>query len=260
MTDHDQFVAYGAEVAREMASDPNVKALTQSWMETVTKYDYSYHFQWMGRPIIQFPQDIVALQEIIWAVKPDLIIETGVARGGSLVFSASMLALLDFCESVASKHLGQGIIPRRKVIGIEVDLRKHNREALEKHELAPWIEIIEGSSIDPSIVKEVGQVAKDAQKVMVLLDSNHTHSHVIQELEAYSAMVSEGSYIIVFDSIVEDMPDDFYPDRPWGRGNSPKSAIREFLGRNDGFESDTTIENKLLITVCSGGFLRKISG
>lgn len=259
MSDHDQFVARGAEVARSMASDPNVKALTQSWMEEVTKYDYSYHFQWMGRPVIQFPQDLVALQEIIWKVKPDLIIETGIARGGSLVFSASMLALLDLSEATKSRGLAEQSMPRRKVIGIEVDLRKHNREALEHHELAPWIEIIEGSSIDPDIVKEVLQHATNAQTVLVMLDSNHTHNHVIQELDAYSKMVSPGSYIIVFDSIVEDMPEDFYPDRPWGPGNSPKSAIREFLGRNGGFESDSSIEEKLLITVCSGGFLRRIS-
>ena len=259
MSDHDQFVAHGAEVAREMSSDPNVKALTQSWMEAVTKYDYSYHFQWMGRPVIQFPQDIFALQEIIWKVKPDLIIETGIARGGSLVFSASMLALLDLFEVTKSQSLPEGNTPRRKVIGIEVDLRKHNREALDKHQLAPWMEIIEGSSTDPEVVKEVLHHAKDAQTVMVMLDSNHTHSHVIQELDAYSDLVSPGSYVVVFDSIVEDMPDDFYPDRPWGRGNSPKSAIREFLERNDGFESDTSIEDKLLITVCAGGFLRRIS-
>lgn len=258
MSDHDQFVTNGIKVAREMASDSNVRTLTQSWLEEVTKYDYSYHFQWMGRPIIQYPQDIVALQELVWAVKPDLIIETGIARGGSLVFSASMLALLDLSEVVGSINLGEGNIPRRKVIGIEVDLRKHNREALERHELAPWMEIIEGSSTDFKIVEQVKRRAKDAQTVLVMLDSNHTHSHVLQELEAYSDMVSPGSYMIVFDSIVEDMPDHFYPDRPWGRGNNPKTAIREFMGRNNNFELDTRIENKLLITVCSGGYLRKL--
>ena len=258
MDDHEMFVAKGLEEAREMATNHDVKRLTQSWMEVATKFNYSYHFEWLGRPIIQFPQDMVAVQEIIWNVKPDLIIETGIARGGSLVLSASILALLDLSEHLNLKESHVGGIQKRKVIGIDIDVREHNRVALEEHPLFPWIDIVEGSSVSPDVVAGVREEAEKFEKVLVMLDSNHTHEHVLAELMAYSSMVSSGSYLIVFDSVVEDMPENFYPNRPWGKGDNPKTAVHEFLEQNGGFQLDHTLQNKLLISVCPDGFMRKI--
>lgn len=257
MDDHKMFLSQGANEAQRMGADPDLKKLTQAWMESVTRFNYSYHFEWLGRPIIQFPQDIVAMQEIIWGVKPDLIIETGIARGGSLVLSASLLALLDLSEQLSSGNSGPVEFPRRKVIGIDIDIRSHNREAIEKHPFFPWIEMLEGSSTSPDVVDIVGKEAESAKTVLVMLDSNHTHDHVLDELRAYAPLVSKGSYVIVFDSIVEDMPKGFYSDRTWDKGNNPKTAIREFLGESSDFKVDVSFQDKLLITVCPDGFLRK---
>jgi len=202
---------------------------------------YSYNFTWLGRPIIQFPQDIIAVQEIIWQVKPDLIIETGIAHGGSLIFYASMLELLG--------NNGQ-------VLGIDIDIREHNRVEIEKHPMFKRITMIEGSSVDEKIAQQVHDFAKDKKQILILLDAMHTHDHVLKELQLYSPLVTKGSYIVVFDTIIEDMPEDFFPDRPWGKGNNPKTAVREFLKTNDRFEIDKEMENKLLITVAPDGYLK----
>lgn len=204
---------------------------------------YSYNFSWMGRPIIQYPQDIIAMQEIIWKVKPDLIIETGIAHGGSLVFSASMLELLG--------NDGQ-------VLGVDIDIREHNREEIEKHPMSKRITMIEGSSIDKDIVEQVYEFAKGRKKILVCLDSMHTHDHVLKELEYYSPLVTKDSYLIVFDTIIEDLPDDSFCDRPWGKGNNPKTAVWEFLTTTDHFEIDKQMQNKLLITVAPDGYLKRI--
>lgn len=217
---------------------------------------YCYNFSFLGRPIIQYPQDMVAIQELIWQVKPDLIIETGVAHGGSLIMSAGMLALLDLCEnpnqpfSISSS--------KRKVIGIDIDIRAHNRAAIETHAFAPMIDLVQGSSIDARIVDQVRGKIGDAKNVMVFLDSNHTHEHVLAELEAYADLVSVGSYCVVFDTLIEQMPEDSYPDRPWGVGDNPKTAVWQWLKQNDKFEIDTSIPNKILITVAQDGFLKKV--
>jgi cephalosporin hydroxylase len=225
----------------EMQQDKDLQRRAfQVFLESC-RYDYSYNFTWLGRPIIQFPQDIVALQEIIWRVRPDLIVETGIAHGGSLIFSASMLELLG----------GDGV-----ALGIEIELRPQNRAEIEKHPLFKRIKIIEGSSIDESVAGEVRRVAAGKRQVLVILDSNHTHDHVREELRLYSPLVTKGSYLVVFDTVVEDMPDDFFPNRPWGRGNNPKTAVREFLKTNDRFEIDKDIEGKLLLTVAPDGYLR----
>lgn len=213
---------------------------------TLTKY--SYNFSWLGRPIIQYPQDIVAMQEIIWGVKPDLIIETGIAHGGSLIFSASMLALLEI----------SGVIKDGKVLGVDIDIREHNRIEIEKHPLTNKIIMIQGSSIDTHIVKQVHAFAKNYNNILVVLDSNHTHEHVLAELNAYAPLVSKGSYCVVFDTVIEDMPDEMFPDRPWGKGNNPKTAVREFLKIYKEFEIDKSIENKLLITVAPDGYLKRV--
>jgi cephalosporin hydroxylase len=212
---------------------------------------YSYNFSWLTRPIIQYPQDIVAFQELISQVKPDLILETGIAHGGSLVLSASLLCLLDVME---------GLDPRqspRKVVGVDIDIRPHNRKALDEHPLRFKMELIEGSSIDSDIIKQVRSHADGVQRVMVSLDSNHTHEHVLAELNAYADLVSVGSYCIVFDTVVEDLPAGSFPDRPWDLGNNPKTAVHEWLKSHPEFEIDKDIDNKLLISVAPDGYLRR---
>jgi cephalosporin hydroxylase len=219
---------------------------------------YSYSFQWLSRPIIQYPQDIMAMQELIWQVKPDLIIETGIAHGGSLIMSASMLSILDYCEAVGSGSVLEPKEGKRRVLGLDIDIRVHNREAIEAHPFAHKIEMIQGSSIAPEVIAAVHQRAKSFERILVCLDSNHTHNHVRSELEAYASLVSLGSYCVVFDTIIEDLPADKFPDRPWGPGNNPKTAVREFLTTHSEFEIDKTIQNKLLITVAPDGYLIRV--
>ena len=144
------------------------------------------------------------------------------------------------------------------VIGIDVDIREHKRIEIEKHPMFKRITMIQGSSIDKGIVKQVYDLAKGKKQILVALDSNHTHSHVLNELQLYSPLVTKGSYLVVFDTVIEDMPEDFFPDRPWGKGNNPKTAVWEFLKRNDRFVFDKDIGNKLLITVASDGYLKCI--
>ena len=223
-----------------MNNKDNLQELTNQWFVESCKYKYSYNFSWMGRPIIQFPQDIMAMQEIIWQVKPDLIVETGIAHGGSLIFYASMLELI-----------GEG-----QVLGIDVDIRQHNRVEIEQHPMFKRITMIEGSSIDEEIAKQVYDLAKGKSRILLVLDSNHTHDHVLKELELYSPLVTKDSYLVVFDTVVEDMPEDFFPDRPWGKGNNPKTAVWEFLKTNKRFKVDKDIEAKLLITVAPDGYLK----
>jgi cephalosporin hydroxylase len=226
-----------------MTSDAELRQRSLAWMVASAKYKYTYHFTWMGRPVIQFPQDLVAIQEVVWRVNPEVIIETGVAHGGSLVFYASLLELLG----------GPGV-----VIGVEIDLREHNRDALEAHPMAKRIAVVQGSSTDQVVVDEVRRLAAGRKGVLVVLDSNHEHGHVLRELELYSPLVTPGSYLIVCDTIIEDMPPDAFPDRPWGVGNNPRTAVEEFLRHNSDFEVDTRLESKLLITVSPGGYLRCI--
>ncbi|CAN5828839.1 MAG: cephalosporin hydroxylase family protein [Gemmatimonadetes bacterium] len=231
-----------ATIAR-MAEDREVADLAHKLFLKSCDYRYSYNFTWLGRPIIQYPQDLVAMQEIIWRVQPDLIIETGIAHGGSLVFYASMLDLIG----------GGG-----RVLGIDIDIREHNRIEIEQHPMFKRITMFQGSSIEREMVEIVRSFVEGAERVLVTLDSNHTHEHVLRELELYSPLVTRGSYLVVFDSVVEDMPEDVFRDRPWGKGNNPKTAIWEFLKRNDRFEIDKEIENKLLLTVAPDGYLRCI--
>jgi cephalosporin hydroxylase len=243
MDDTQEFNERNRTFVRRMADDEQLRDLTNEWLNAATRHEYSYHFTWLGRPIIQFPQDIVATQEIIWRVRPDLIIETGIARGGSLIFSASMLELLG----------GDGL-----VVGVDVDIREHNRVEIERHPLSKRIRMIQGSSVDESVVGQVQGYVEGRSTVLVMLDSNHTHEHVLSELKLYSPFVTPGSYVIVYDTIVEQMPDDMYPNRPWRRGDNPLTAVKEFLAQNNDFEVDREVEEKLLITVAPGGYLRRI--
>lgn len=220
----------------------------REFMRASTEPQYSYNFTWMGRPIIQYPQDIVAMQQLIWNIQPDLIIETGIAHGGSLIFSASMLELNASCGGFSDA----------KVLGIDIDIREHNRTAILDHPMAKRIEMIQGSSVDPEIVDRVKKMADGKQRVLVCLDSNHTHEHVLGELNAYADLTSVDSYCVVFDTIVEDLPGEMYPSRPWGPGNSPKSAVMEFLAANEHFQIDHAIDNQLLISVAPQGYLRRV--
>jgi cephalosporin hydroxylase len=210
---------------------------------------YSYNFSWLGRPVIQYPQDIIAMQELIWSIQPDLIIETGIAHGGSLIFSASMLELNAACGG-----------PRdAEVLGVDIDIRAHNRAAIEAHPMSKRIAMIQGSSIEPEIIEQVKDRAGARQRIMVCLDSNHTHEHVLAELRAYAPLISVGSYCVVFDTIIEDIPDGAFADRPWGPGNNPKTALLEYLMAHPEFEIDKQMNSKLLISVAPDGYLRRVS-
>lgn len=247
-----------AERTQANAKNQELRAAGNGFMEASTLPKYSYNFWWEGRPIIQYPQDIVAMQELIWSVRPDLVIETGIAHGGSLVFSASMLAMLDVCDGIEA---GQSIDPaqsKRKVLGIDVDIRAHNRAAIESHPMSTRIQMIEGSSTEQTIIDQVTQVAKGYDRVLVCLDSNHTHDHVLAELEAYANFASVGSYCVVFDTMIEDLPADLFSNRPWGPGNNPKTAVWKFLETHSEFEIDRSIQDKLLITVAPDGYLKRI--
>jgi cephalosporin hydroxylase len=220
---------------------------------------YSYHFDWLGRPIVQFPQDIVAMQELVWQIKPDMIVETGIAHGGSLVFSASMLALLDMADAIAG---GATMDPRqshRCVVGVDIDIRPHNRAAIEAHPMASRIRMIQGSSVDPATVAEVHRAVRDVspRRVLVCLDSNHTHDHVMAELDAYAGLVTPGSYCVVFDTVVERMPKELFPDRPWGPGDNPMTAVHAWLSRHPEFAIDRKIQDKLQLTVAPDGYLKR---
>ena len=199
------------------------------------------------------------MQEIIWQVKPDLIIETGIAHGGSLIFSASMLAMLDMVDAIESGAETMSTREsKRKVLGIDIDIRAHNKEAIEAHPMASRIQMIQGSSIAQDIIGQVKQVADGYNRILVCLDSNHTHDHVLAELEAYAPLTSVDSYCVVFDTVVEDIPEEMFSDRPWGPGDNPKTAVWKYLETHKEFEIDKSIQHKLLITVAPDGFLKRV--
>ena len=239
------------------SADSGLRNAAAIFMRESIRAQYSYNFRVLGRPVIQYPQDIVAIQELIWEIKPDLIIETGIAHGGSLILSASMLALLDYCDAVENGEMLDPKATKRRVLGIDIDIRAHNRAAIEAHPMAHRIDMIQGSSIAPEVIAQVQAQAVGYERVMVILDSNHTHAHVLAELQAYAPLVSQGSYCVVFDTVIEDLPAGMYSDRPWDVGNNPKTAVREYLTQNPNFEVDEEMETKLLITVAPGGYLRR---
>lgn len=259
-----------AESIRGIGNDRAFLELSNTWVRQSIQHDYAYNFTWLGRPVIQVPQDLYAIQELVWACRPDLIIETGIAHGGSLVMSASMLVLLDYCDAAAAGAVLDPKASRRKVVGIDIDLRPHNRAAIEAHPLRHKIRTIQGSSIAPDVAEQVAAQADGYERIMVFLDSNHSHDHVLAELEIYAPLVSQGSYCVVWDTGVEDLPADMCTGRPWGKGNNPKTAVWEYMRRleqegrkaRDGkplrFEYDRTIEHKLAITAAPDGFLKRL--
>lgn len=249
------------EVAGRVASyenDETLKAAANAFMVASTKPKYSYNFSFMGRPIIQYPQDMVAVQELIWAIQPDLIIETGIAHGGSLIMSAAMLALIDMTEALEAGTSLDPVQSKRKVLGIDIDIRDHNRAAIDAHPMRSRIEMIQASSIAPETVEQVKNFAKDYETILVFLDSNHTHEHVLEELRAYAPLTSKDSYCVVFDTIIEDIGKDMYPDRPWDVGDNPKTAVYAYLKENDTFEIDRQKDLQILISVAPHGFLKRI--
>jgi cephalosporin hydroxylase len=256
-TPEQQFAQERRERMDAYAKDASLRQLSRQWLQESMAKKYVYNFDWLGRPIIQYPQDMVAIQELVWRVRPDLIIETGIAHGGSLILSASMLAMLDMCDAIEA---GVTIDPRksqRKVIGLDIDIRTHNRAAIEAHPMASRIQMFQGSSVDPAVVQQVRAAAQGYKKVMVFLDSMHTHAHVLGELDAYATMVTPGSYCVVFDTFVDDMPPKFFADRPWDVGDNPKTAVRAWLPKHPEFETDTEFEACLQVTVAPSGFLRR---
>lgn len=242
MDDRQRFEEQKKKSIEELGKADTIKKLANDFIEESAKYNYSYNFSWMGLPIIQYPQDVVAMQEIIWSIKPDLVIETGIARGGSLIFYASILELI-----------GKG-----EVIGIDIDIREHNKQAIEAHPLSKRISLIEGSSTSDEVLNKLKELTRDKGVVMVCLDSNHTHEHVLRELELYSPFVTLGSYLVVFDTIIEDMPDHLWENRPWDKKNNPKTAVWEFLKTNENFAIDKNVQNRLLITTAPDGYLKKV--
>jgi cephalosporin hydroxylase len=244
MNQTEQFNQERSKAQKAMANDSDLKQKSLDWMLQSDKYKYTYNFKWLGRPIIKYPQDIVAMQELIWQVQPDLIIETGIAHGGSIIFSASMMELLG----------NDG-----RVIAVDIDIRAHNKIEIEKHPMMKRITMLEGSSIDEKIVEKISNYSKGFKKVMVILDSNHSHDHVLRELELYSPLVSVDSYILLPDTFVEFFPKGYVKDRPWDVGNNPYTAMEAFLKTTDEFIKDESITNKLLITEAfGGGYLRRV--
>jgi cephalosporin hydroxylase len=244
----NEFEREVAERIDANGKDKAQQAAAQQFMATSIAAKYSYNFSWLGRPIIQYPQDIVAMQELIWSLQPELIVETGIAHGGSLIFSASMLELNAACGGPADA----------RVVGIDIDIRAHNRAAIEAHPMFRRITMIEGSSVAAEVVEQVRALAKGKRSVLVCLDSNHTHEHVYAELEAYAPMTTVGSYCVVFDTVVEDLPAELSADRPWGPGDNPKTAARRYLAGHAEFEIDHRIDHKLMIGVAPHGYLKRV--
>jgi len=268
--EEEKFAAYVRSNVERAGKDAAFLGLSHIWVRECIRYNYGQNFTWLGRPIIQVPQDIYAIQELVWACRPDLVIETGIAHGGSLVMSASMLALLDYCDAIATGAVLDPRASRRKVVGVDIDIRPHNRAALDAHPLRHKIHAIQGSSVAPEIARQIADHAEGYDRIMVLLDSNHTHDHVLQELELYAPYVSTGSYCVVWDTGVEDLPEEMTSARPWGKGNNPRTAVWEYMrrlreeGRNARgggalrFEYDHMIEHKLAITASPDGFLKRV--
>lgn len=255
--EHAAFLQERVQHLESYCKDAFFQSLSQDWLRESMQRKYVYNFDWMGRPIIQYPQDMWAVQDLIWRVRPDLVIETGIAHGGSLVLSASMLAMLDMCDAIEA---GVSLDPRksnRKVLGVDIDIRAHNRAAIQAHPMAGRIQMIEGSSVSAEVVQQVRDIASAHTRVLVFLDSMHTHDHVVQELQAYAPLVSSGSYCVVFDTFVQDMPPQFFADRPWDVGNNPKTAVHKWLADHPDFEIDQDYPRRLQVTVAPDGFLRR---
>lgn len=241
MFDREEFERSKIETANAQGQDASLCRIAQDFVIAADRHGYGYQWTWLGMPIIQLPADIVATQEIIWQTKPDVIIETGIAWGGSVVMYASLLQLI-----------GKG-----RVIAVDTVLPEKNRTQIMKYPFSNRISLIEGSSSDEAVVAQVKSLVGPNESVMLLLDSNHTHQHVLDELRLYAPLVTKGQYLIVSDTIIEDIPPQ-NRERPWGVGNNPKTALRAYMQETAAFEVDEHVNNKLLATYTPGGYLRRI--
>ena len=270
MNANEEFANEVKKNIQKLSKDADFRGLSNVWLREAGRASYFYNFSWLGRPIIQVPQDIYAIQELVWEVKPDLIIETGIAHGGSLILSASLLAMLDYVDAVATNTSIDPLQSKRRVIGIDIEIRSHNRKAISEHPMAHLIDLHEGSSIDTAIADKVRAQASQYSKVLVILDSNHTHAHVLEELKLYAPMVSQDSYCVVMDTSIDNLPEGHITNRPWGKGNNPKTALFAYLdalkngsgqigddGKSLDFDIDKDIESKLIVSGALDGFLRR---
>lgn len=261
-TEHQIFVEKNTS---EMEHDASYFETNQAYLEYLLSKNYQYNFEWFGRPIIQIPQDIYAIQEMIWQTRPDLVIECGVAHGGSIVLAASLMAQLDMLDALEHSLDAEEYTVRKKrhVIGIDVEIRPHNRSAMDVHQLKKYWTLIENSSTDRKVVELVRNSTKSYNRIMVMLDSNHTHEHVLQELKAYAPLVSKDCYLVVWDSGIEDLSEEANKSveklRPWGKGNNPKTAMLEYLEsldeKNISFEINRALRAKIGISAASDAFL-----
>jgi cephalosporin hydroxylase len=242
--DREQFREQARALANEMAMDEALRSLDHRIVEVSDQHSYSYMWTWLGLPIIQMPSDIAAMQEIIWEQRPQVVVETGFARGGSTILYSSILELI-----------GEGI-----VVAVDIEFREHNRDAVEKHPLGHRVRFVEGSSIDDEVMAQVGSQVDGAERVMVILDSDHTHAHVLEEIRRYAPLVTPGQFLVVADTVVEHIPSQEHRPRSWGPGNNPQTAVDQFMAENpDVFAVDDWANNKLLMSSSRGGYLRKLA-
>ena len=237
----EEFELFVQKNIKKIKKNKKFNKSSRNWALLASEMKYHYNFSWFGLPIIKFPNDMLVMQEIIWKVKPDVIIETGIARGGSLIFFASLMKLI--------KKNG-------KVIGIDIDIREKNKKAIQKHFLYKNIKLLQGSSTSDEIRENLKKYVT-RKKVLVVLDSMHTEKHVLNELEIYSKLVSKNSYLIVQDTFVELFPKNHFKNRPWSKGNNPMTAVKKFLNKNKNYSIDETISAKIGITENPMGYLIK---
>jgi cephalosporin hydroxylase len=241
--DRLEFEAHKREMSLALGKDEQAFQHSLNTLVALDKYDYAYLWSWMGVPIIQMPADIMATQEVIWNTKPDVIIETGVARGGSVIFMASLL-----------KVIGKG-----KVIGVDIDIRAHNRDSIETHPLSPMITLIEGPSTTAETLAKVKAEIPAGASVMVVLDSDHSRDHVLDELRCYGPLVTEGQYIVVADTLLGRGDMSQTPTKRskiWYPGDEPYAALNTYLKETDRFETDETLNGKLVLSSSPGGYLK----
>ncbi len=240
--DRPEFLQERSRLIENMAADPEATAANLELLTVSDRHGYSYMWDWLGAPIIQMPADIVAMQEIVWRTRPDVIVETGVARGGSAILHSSLLHLLG----------NNGF-----VVAVDIDIRPHNRDTIESHPLGGSVRLLEGSSVDEDLLEKIQAMLPAGARVMVVLDSDHTHSHVLQELDAYSRFVTAGMYMVVADTFVEELPEQLHRPRAWGLGDNPCTAVDEFLGKTSEFKLDTSLAKKMLMSSSTAGYLMR---
>ena len=242
--DADHFRSERADWRASLGADDTLRQQGIDLQLAADDHHYTYSWEWLGVPIIRLPDDIVVLQELIWAYRPQRIVETGVARGGSMLLDSSLMTL-------------SGIEPA--VLGIDISIFAHTHEALAEHPMSRGVTLLETSSVSDEAVSAARDFLGNAERALLVLDSNHTHEHVLAELRVLAPLLPVGSFILVADTIVEELPQGHYVNRPWDRGNSPLTAANQFLGENPGFVRDTEWSRRALLTEFRDGILRRTS-